>query len=101
MTQLELNDEISRIQRLLLTPDQRAMQEVEGRLSGLISDIRARRTPQFETLVRNAVGNLNFLLENAKQFWNRRRIARAPGLQYAATGALVENVSECSFAMEV
>jgi hypothetical protein len=100
-TEQLLIDQLAGIERLLLRPEPAVMREVESRLTGLIADIRESGATEFESGVRGSVRNVRFLLDRAKQFWDRRRIARAPSLQYRAGGVLVENTSESTFAFEV
>lgn len=77
------------------------MREVERRLGGLITGIRESRTTEFDSGVGASLLSITFLLDRAKQFWDRRRLERSPGLQYSAGGALVENPSKSTFDLEV
>jgi hypothetical protein len=96
-----LSAQLTGIQDLLLTPNPQAMQEAETRLAGLIAVIRESGATRFEPGVRSGVQGVRFLLERAKQFWDRRQTLLAPGLQYTADGALVENSSPSTFAVEL
>jgi hypothetical protein len=97
----DLVSQLSGIESLLLRPEPSAMREVERRLTGVIGAIRESGATEFESSVRGSVRNMRFLLDQAKQFWDRRRVALAPGLQYRSGGALVEHASESTFAFEV
>jgi len=77
------------------------MQEVERRLTGLVAGIRESGATEFESSVRSSVRNIRFLLDSANQFWDRRRTALAPGVQYGAGGAVVESPSAPTFAFEL
>jgi hypothetical protein len=97
----DLASELAGIENLLLRPGPSAMREVELRLTSLIAFVKESGVTEFETRVKSSVRNVRFLLDRAKQFWDRRRVDLVPGVQYCAGGALVENASEPSFALEV
>jgi len=100
-TEQYLGDQLAGIETLLLKPQQAALREVESRLTGLIAVVRESGATEFESGVRGSVRNIKFLLDRAKQFWDSRRVAIAPSLQYRAGGVLVENAAESTFALEV
>lgn len=97
----DLTAQLTGIQDLLLMPHPEAMREAETRLAGLIAAIRESGATRFEPGVRSGVQSVKFLLERARQFWDRRQALLAPGLQYSGDGALLEFSPSSTFAVEL
>lgn len=97
----EYLSQLNHVEQLLLKPEPAEMLDVQRRLAGVIESLTNSGHAHVEPSVQNSVRNIRFLLDRAKHFWDRRRAALAPGIQYSSRGVLMLEPSKSTFTVEV